>query len=92
MLTQNPGLNLQLHCPGVENTHMGLVWVCYFSTENPSGENPRIPVVQNLALGGMDLVCSVCISTHIKQFRMKDVGTTRYHQHFGSRMSLLDWN
>lgn len=53
---------------------------------------PRIAVVQNLALGGTNLVCSVCISTHSKQFRMKGVGTTRYHQHFVSRMSLLDWN
>lgn len=38
------------------------------------------------------LYAVLCISTHIKQFRMKGVGSTRYHQHFVSRMSLLDWN
>lgn len=85
-------INFQLHCPGIENTHMSLDWGFYFSTENTSGESPRIPVVQNLALGGMDLACNVCTSTHIKQFIIKYVGTTRYHQHFVSRMSLLDWN
>lgn len=45
-----------------------------------------------LALGGMNLMCSVRVFVYVKQFGMKGVMTTRYYHHFMSRMSLLDWN
>ena len=77
----------------------GLVLFFYFSHKLLS----RITVMQNVAdvmfqsncfsaLGGMNLVCSVCIFTYVKQFRMKGVMTIRYDHHFMSKMSLLDWN
>lgn len=102
MLTPKCWINLclgsyTLNFPVAQNANVALFWL--FSHKLLC----RIAVMQNVAgamfrsncfsaLGGINLVCHLCIFTHVKQLRMKGVMTTRYYHHFMSRMSLLDWN
>lgn len=58
--------NFQLHSPGVYKTHMGLVWVCYFSAENTSWGVPQDHCGAEPATGKSES-CMQCVYFHTYQ-------------------------